>query len=163
METYVSDQAIAFLWAVVLGAALGVVYDWFRIGRILKRKWWLTVFFEDLLFALAAAFSTAFCFTLTNYGQVRLFLLVGEGLGFVLYFNTVGVLVTKQARLVARFLRWIRGLLTSMGRFLRKKMQKIMNFLKKPFIFLKGWCRMIPSTAMRRKSRLENQEHRKSE
>lgn len=163
METYFSDQAVAFLWAVVLGAALGVVYDWFRIGRILRRKWWLTVFLEDLLFALIAAFTTAFCFTLTHYGQVRLFLLAGEGLGFTIYFNTIGVLVAKQARLTARFLRWIRGFLARLGRYLRKKMQKIMNFLKKPFIFLKEWCRMILSYAMRRKSRLGKQDHRKSE
>ena len=163
METYFSDQAIAFLWAVALGAALGVVYDWFRIGRILRQKWWLTVFLEDLLFSLIAAFATAFCFTLTHYGQVRLFLLIGEALGFIIYFNTVGVLVAKQARLTARFLRWIRGLLARLRRFLGKKMQKIMNFLKKPFIFLKNRCRMLLYHALRRKRRLGKQDHRKNE
>ncbi len=163
METYFSDQAVAFLWAVALGAALGVVYDWFRIGRILRRKWWLTVFLEDLIFALIAAVATAFCFTLTHYGQVRLFLLAGEGLGFTIYFNTVGVLVAKQARLTARFLRWIRGLFAGLGRFLQKKMQKIMNFLKKPFIFLKERCRMVLYYAVRRIRRLGKQDHRKNE
>ncbi len=163
METYLSQQAAAFLWSVALGGALGVVYDWFRIGRILKKKWWLTVFLEDLLFALAAALSTAFCFTLTNYGQVRLFLLIGEGLGFLVYYNTVGVLVAMQARLVARFLRWIRGVLSRFGRFLAKKLKKFMNILKKPFIFLKERCRMLLYSVLRRKRRLENQNHRQDE
>ncbi len=143
METYFSAQAAAFLWSVVLGGALGAVYDWFRVGRILKKKSWFTVFLEDLLFALIAALSTALCFTLTNYGQVRLFLLVGEGLGFLLYYNTVGVLVAKQARLTARFLRWIRRGVSRFGRFLVKKLKKIMNIFKKPFIFLKEWCKML--------------------
>lgn len=163
METYLSQQAAAFLWSVVLGGALGVVYDWFRIGRILKKKWWLTVFLEDLLFALAAALSTAFCFTLTNYGQVRLFLLIGEGLGFFVYFNTIGVLVTMQARLVARLLRWIRGILSRFGCFLAKKLKKFMNILKKPFIFLKERCTMFLSKIFRRKRRLGNQNHRQDE
>lgn len=162
METYLSDQAIAFLWAVVLGAALGVLYDWFRIGRILKQKWWLTVFLEDLLFALAGALATAFCFTFTNHGQVRMFLLVGEALGFVIYFNTVGVLVTAQARLLARFLRWLRGLLGRFGRCFLQLFHKIMNFLKKPFIFLWRWCKIKLTHHPRRKKRLEKQSDRKS-
>ena len=125
METYLSGQAIAFLWSVALGAGLGAVYDGFRIGRILKKKAWLTVFLEDLLFALVAALSTAFCFTFTNYGQVRLFLLVGEGLGFLLYYNTLGALVAMQARLVARLLRRVRRGFSRFGGFLAKKLKKI--------------------------------------
>lgn len=161
METYFSQQAAAFLWAVVLGAALGVLYDWFRIGRILKKKWWLTVFLEDLFFALAAAFATAFCFSLTNYGQVRLFLLAGEGLGFIIYLNTLGVLVTWQARLVARFLQWLQGVLGRFLQFICSKLKKIMFFLKKPFIFLKRWCKMFMYHVQRRFGRVENQSDRK--
>ncbi len=163
MEVYFSQQAAAFLWAVVLGCALGAVYDWFRIGRILWEKGWLTVFLEDLLFSLLAALATAFCFTFTNYGQVRLFLLLGEGLGFFLYRNSVGVLVAKQARLAARFLRWCRGIFTRLGRFLAKKLKKFMNILKKPFIFLKERCRMLLYSVLRRKHRLEDQDHRQDE
>ncbi len=167
METYLSQQTIAFLWSVALGAGLGVFYDWFRIGRILRKKWWLTVFLEDLIFALASALVTAFCFTLTNYGQVRLFLLMGELLGFVVYFNTAGVLVVWQARQVARFLRWIRSILRRFGGFLRINLQKIMNFFKKPFIFLERWCRInllrYATKFSRRIRRGEKQKHGKSE
>ncbi len=163
METYLSKQATAFLWSVALGGVLGAVYDGFRIGRILKKKAWITVFLEDLLFAFIAALSTAFCFTLTNYGQVRLFLLVGEGLGFLLYYNTLGALVTMQARLVARLLHRIRREFSCFGHFFAKKLKKIMNIFKKPFIFLKEWCRMLPYHLFRRKRRLEKRHRRKSE
>lgn len=161
METYFSQQAAAFLWAVLLGAALGVLYDWFRIGRILRKKWWLTVFLEDLFFALAAAFATAFCFSLTNYGQVRLFLLAGEGLGFVIYFNTVGVLVTCQARMVAHFLHWLCGILKRFFGAIGQKLVKIMNFFKKPFIFLKRWCKIFMCYVQRRFARVEDKSDRK--
>ena len=143
MENRLSQQAVAFLWSLALGGALGAVYDWFRIGRILKRKRWFAVFFEDLLFALIAAISTAFCFTLTNYGQVRLFLFAGEGLGFILYYNTVGVLVVRQARAVARFLALLRRLLGQFWSFILKKLKKIMNISKKLFLFSKERCKML--------------------
>ncbi|MBQ8600124.1 MAG: spore cortex biosynthesis protein YabQ [Clostridia bacterium] len=156
MGVDLSAQAVAFLWTVVLGAALGVLYDWFRIGRILKKKWAFTVFLEDLLFSLLAAVATAYCFTFTNHGQVRLFLLAGELLGFVIYHNTVGVLVTAQARFLARFLA-----------FCGKKARKFMNFLKKPFIFLKRWYTMKmyhfkERKALREKRIQSNPKRRKS-
>lgn len=136
METYLSDQAIAFLWAVVLGGGLGGVYDVFRVLRILRSKDRpALVFAEDLLFALIAAFATASCFTWTNFGQVRLFLLVGEGLGFMVWHCTLGVFIGVVARWVARFLRWIE-------RIFGQIFKKIMEFFKKPFIFLKEWYRI---------------------
>ena len=48
METHLSDQAVAFLWSVALGAGLGAVYDWFRIGRILWKKTRLRKRVDDL-------------------------------------------------------------------------------------------------------------------
>ena len=162
MERYLSDQAVAFLWAVILGGALGVLYDWFRIGRILRKKRWFTVFLEDLLFSLAAALATAACFTLTNHGQVRLFLLVGEGLGFVIYFYTLGVFVTWQARMVARFLQYIKGRISAFFGFLGKKLRKIMNFSKKPFIFLKRWFTIKMYHLKERKALREKESRRHS-
>lgn len=136
METYLSHQAIAFLWAALLGGGLGAVYDVFRVVRILRgRDRPILVFLEDLLFALIAALATASCFTWTNFGQVRLFLLVGEGLGFMVWHCTLGVFIGAVARWVARFLRWLERVF---GRFF----EKFMNFSKKPFIFLKEWFRI---------------------
>ncbi len=132
MEVYLSDQALAFLWSAALGLGLGGFYDLFRIGRILRGRQavWM-VFLQDLLFALAAAMATALCFTLSNYGQVRLFLLIGEGLGFLIYYYTLGRLSGKIAAL-------LRPILAYFG----KAFKKIMNFLKKPFIFFFRWVTM---------------------
>ncbi len=156
METYLSDQAVAFLWAVVLGGGLGGVYDVFRLVRILRgRDRPLLVFLEDLLFALIAALATASCFTWTNFGQVRLFLLAGEGLGFMVWHCTLGVFIGAVARWVARLLRWTERIF---GRFFKK----FMNFSKKTFIFLKEWVRIRMLKFTERRKSHENKIHRKS-
>ena len=156
METYLSDQAIAFLWAVALGGGLGGIYDVFRVVRILRgRDRPLLVFLEDLLFASIAAIATASCFTRTNFGQVRLFLLVGEGLGFMVWHCTLGVFIGAVARWVARLLRWLERIF---GQFFKK----IMGFSKKPFIFLKEWYRIEKSKYVERRKSHENKIHRQS-
>ncbi len=156
METYLSDQAIAFLWAVVLGGGLGGVYDIFRVVRILRgRDRPLLVFWEDLLFALIAAIATASCFTWTNFGQVRLFLLVGEGLGFMVWHCTAGVFIGVVARWVARILRWFE-------RIFGQIFKKFLVFSKKLFIFLKDWYKIRMLKFKERRKSHENKIHRKS-
>lgn len=153
METYLSQQAMAFLWAVVLGVVLGAVNDCFRVGRILWKKGAVIVFLEDLLFSFIAAVLTTACLTFTNYGQVRLFLLIGELLGFLLYFHTLGVFVTAAARLVSRILAAIGRLIRLVfGRF-SKILRKFVNFLKKPFIFFFQWFRIVMIDFERRKAK----------
>lgn len=143
MENHLSHQALSFLQAVLLGGALGVLYDGFRIGRLFGKAGAVRVFFADLLFSFLAAFATAVFLSRSYYGEVRFFLLAGEGLGFLIYFNTLGALVLRFFR---RF---------------RRILEKFMNFLKKPFIFLLRWCKIILYHYARR-GQLEGKGHQKS-
>lgn len=96
----VSQQTAAFLLSVLLGATLGVVYDCFRVARILlpplaKPK---PVFFEDILFWLIYGFCV-FCFAAeAARGQVRMFMFLGSLLGFAVYILTLGNLITGVIR-----------------------------------------------------------------
>lgn len=96
----VSQQTASFLLSVLIGAALGVVYDCFRVARILlpplaKPK---PTFFEDILFWLIYGFCV-FCFAASAArGQVRVFMLLGSLLGFALYILTIGNLITGVIR-----------------------------------------------------------------
>lgn len=96
----VSQQTASFLLSVLLGAALGVIYDCFRVARILlpplaKPK---PTFFEDVLFWLIYGFCV-FCFAAASArGQVRVFMLLGSVLGFTLYILTLGNLITGVIR-----------------------------------------------------------------
>lgn len=98
----VSQQTAAFLLSVLLGAGLGVVYDCFRVARILlpplaKPK---PTFFADILFWLIYGFCVFCLAALSSRGQVRVFMFLGSLLGFALYILTLGNLITGVIRTV---------------------------------------------------------------
>jgi len=128
-----ADQVWLFLEAVLLGAALGAVYDVFRILRLAFPNGRVLIFLEDMLyFALVGVVSFSFV-VLQNGGVLRAFLLAGELLGAVLYFFSLGVLVMKAAQGIIRL---IRGFL----RFL-------FRIFVRPLVRLFGWifrkCRAL--------------------
>ncbi len=98
----ISEHTVTFLFSVLLGAALGIVYDCFRAFRVIfppaaKRG---AVAFEDILFWLIYGFSV-FCFAaIFADGRVRFFMFFGSILGFILYLVTVGSIVIGVIRTV---------------------------------------------------------------
>lgn len=86
----IAGEAMLFLTSCMLGAALGVVYDFFRALRLLVPTGAGLAFVEDGVF-FAVAGAAEFVFFLNHtYGQLRVFLLVGQGLGFLIYYLTAG-------------------------------------------------------------------------
>lgn len=86
-------QTYDFLIAMLLGACLGVVYDTFKILRLVGLRSKLAVFFEDLIFfaiCTVAMFSYYMQFT---DGKFRIFAFVAAVLGFIAYFKTLEKLV----------------------------------------------------------------------
>ena len=104
MDTFfsVSQHTSLFLLSVVMGAALGVVYDCFRVVRILfppaaESK---SVTACDIIFWLMYGFCV-FCYAAAfGRGQVRFFIVLGSLAGFVLYILTVGNMITGIIRRV---------------------------------------------------------------
>ncbi|MGI5893443.1 MAG: spore cortex biosynthesis protein YabQ [Candidatus Merdivicinus sp.] len=97
---YIAPGTIVFGYACCIGVGLGIYYDVFRVLRMLIGKSSGIIFVEDCLFALTAT-GVTFWFVLTHCsGFLRGFVLVGEGLGFVIYHFTVG-------ECVIRIFRWI--------------------------------------------------------
>ena len=128
----VSQQTASFLLSVLLGAVLGVVYDCFRVARILlpplaKPK---PTFFEDVLFWLIYGFCV-FCFAAaTARGQVRIFMLLGSILGFTLYILTLGNLITGV----------IRSIVTAVYRVLHK----VYSALIEPIVkLMRTFCQKV--------------------
>jgi len=84
-----TGQAWLFLSTIVVGAAIGLFYDAFRVLRKTARHNGLAVQLEDLIFWLAATGLTFYYMLHRNYGEIRLFSLVGVAVGALLYFATV--------------------------------------------------------------------------
>lgn len=91
----IADQTRLFLLALGLGFLLGVVYDLFRVLRMAFTMRRVGVFIQDVLFFLTCA-SVTFIFLLAvNQGEVRGFIIAGEGLGFLIYYFSFGLLAVK--------------------------------------------------------------------
>ena len=115
-----------------MGAALGVVYDCFRVFRILfppaaRSK---AVAAEDIIFWLIYGFCV-FCYAAAfGRGQVRFFIVLGSLAGFVLYIVTVGNLITG---IIRRIVTAFYGLL-----------QRVYSNVIEPIVkVLKNFCQKI--------------------
>lgn len=104
-------QGALFVWMVVAGIAVGIWYGLVALlRRILQAGFWLTLAC-DLLFGLGSAVILLYFMITGNYGQVRLFSILGAALGFFLFMFAL-------AAPMQRLLEWIEG-------FFRRFMTKI--------------------------------------
>lgn len=90
MELSFSEQSAAFLWSLVLGVMLGVVYGVFRLLRETFSLRRAAVFILDFLFMLLAA-ASVFLFSVGMVrGYVRSYVLLGAAFGFFAYRLSLG-------------------------------------------------------------------------
>lgn len=128
----VSQSALAwlYLYATLLGIALGGFYDLFRITRVFlgmhysrrtanrlrelhlpllrkrrrrgeSRALGIVIFFEDLLFCMVTGISLVILFYEVNSGRFRFPALLCAGAGFLLYRGTIGRLVMLFSEVIA--------------------------------------------------------------
>lgn len=98
----VAQETFIFLYSCLLGCGLALIYDVFRILRLAFPGGKAVVFIEDGVFIVIATLATfIFCVNFCN-GYFRVFIAIGEILGFIIYYFTVGVLVFKAARSIIR-------------------------------------------------------------
>ena len=98
----VAEETFIFLYSCLLGCGLAMVYDIFRILRLAFSGGKVMVFIEDGIFIAIATLATfIFCVHFCS-GYFRVFVAVGELLGFILYYFTVGVVVFRAAQSIIR-------------------------------------------------------------
>ena len=121
-----NQLALSTLLSVVLGAALGALYDVFRFIRVLfsvkvrspfGKKGihpyfeWIFTAVGDLVFMMIVAVCLCVFFFLTGDGRVRIYPLAGAFLGFEIYYHTFGRLFIETvdflAENVKRFFKFI--------------------------------------------------------
>ncbi len=96
----VSGQLQMFLLSCGVGFLLGILYDVFRLLRMAFFKQALAVFIQDVLYWCACAVCSFLFILAVNSGEIRSFLLVGELIGWLIYYLTLGSLVMKANRLL---------------------------------------------------------------
>ncbi len=121
MEFSLADQTIYFLFSLLFGAALSILYDCVRILRISGfNKLWQIVLSDVLYFSLCGFLTVLFALPFNN-GGVRYFVVFGEAVGFIVYRFTLGELMGK----VYTFL------ITIFSKILKKTLKYVLVFLNK--------------------------------
>ena len=130
MELSLSAQTAYFLWSLVFGLALGILYDIVRAVRMVLRAGRVHVMISDIVFFAICGVLTSLFALPFNKGDVRGFIIFGEAVGFLTYRLTLGSVMGKMYAVLARVLRGF--------------VQKIRNFLEKLFDFLlKAIARLV--------------------
>ena len=134
MEISLTDQMQGFYLACIAGAVLGLLFDVFRIVRILLNCKKISVFFQDLFCMFVAGVATFLVALATNWGQIRFYMLAGEAIGFCIYFLTAGEITVRLAKLICKILDKICCFLK------RFFLLPIVKMIKKVFhFFYKKW------------------------
>ena len=95
MEFSVSKEAFIFLCSALAGAGICFLYDLFRLLRQKGPAHGLLVQIEDAVFWLLSCCIMFFVIFYANNGSVRLYELLGAGLGALLYHLTLSALILK--------------------------------------------------------------------
>jgi len=92
-----ASQFYAFIVTVLIGVTIGVIFDIYRVTKGIIRPRKVFVCLGDLLFWVISTFIVFFMLLLGNWGEIRLYVLVGMATGALIYIKTA-------SRLVIRFL-----------------------------------------------------------
>lgn len=129
MGISLSAQTAYFFWSLVLGVALGVLYDLVRAVRMVLRAGRIHVMISDIVFFAVCGVITSLFSLPFNKGDVRAFILFGEAVGFLAYRITLGSVMGKVYAFFAKKIR-------SFVHKTRKLLQFFFNYLLKSIAFL---------------------------
>ncbi len=99
------DQVQIFWYSFTLGLILGVIYDIFRIFRLVfnSKKW--GIFFQDMLYFIIISLITFFFIIIFNKGKIRYYILIGQFIGWGIYYISLGRIVYKYSKIFLRVIK----------------------------------------------------------
>lgn len=125
-------QTRLFLLSLGFGFLAGTLYDLFRAARIFfdSKKWiyWVT----DILYLTVLGFLNFLFFLTFNEGEIRMFALFGETLGFIIYIFSVGfTFVGYFERILSLIKKFLTAVVKALTFPFRKIWNNICTFIKK--------------------------------
>ncbi len=103
MGSTVASQLTIFLFSAILGAALGVIYDIIGVFNAVIKENLARIFVQDVLYFIVSAVITFMYMLVTNGGEIRIYIVVGEAVGWLIYRATVGKFIYKIVLKVVEF------------------------------------------------------------
>ena len=128
-------QTRIFFYSLGFGFLLGIRYDVFRTLRKVISNSRGFVLFMDLLYFAACAF-LIFCFNMVvDSGHIRIYIALGELLGWLIYYFSFGAIAIKAGNAVSALLKRFFGIISKPIRIIiqkiAQKMKRFSNFNKK--------------------------------
>lgn len=146
MGISVAAQTLLFFKSMCLGACLMLLYDGFRILRLAVKTPAALILLEDILFFAACAVASFLFLISANFGEIRLFALLGELLGAILCALTLSRVVMACSKAIIRLvravfrlvmrifflpvyrvIRWLAGLVVKIGGFFGRTAKKSLH------------------------------------
>ena len=128
------EQVITFLLSIVLGVGFCLVYDVLRFLHKTRMKGNVAVFIGDVLYFSVISVATFCFFLLFSKGVIRIYVYIGEILGFFICRITISRLFLPTLLVIDKYLNKILKLiflpLIKLGGFICEKIWKIFEKLK---------------------------------
>lgn len=133
MYTNNVEQLTSFIYFIITGILLGIIFDIFRISRrTIKTSDFITNL-EDVLFGLIAGIIILISIFKFNNGELRLYIFIGLGIGIILNVLFISKYFIKINICIINFIK-------KAFKFLFKPIISLIKFIKKilfkPFLFI---------------------------
>lgn len=89
------DQVYIFLWTILTGVGMGLIFDFFRLLRRSKTTRDIWVYVQDIIFWIVIAISIIVSTFLINDGELRAYMLIGYILGALFYMLLFSKIIMK--------------------------------------------------------------------
>ena len=107
MRITFADQTLTLALGFAMGVALCLLYDIFRILRLCKTPSKSSAFLQDMLFWIVSAFLTFGLMMVRASGEVRLFILAAQALGFAICRVSVSPILMRISERIIKFAKRI--------------------------------------------------------
>ena len=132
MPVSVKNQIYVFLWSIVGGALIALIYDLFRIKRKAVKTGIVAIYFEDLMYWIIVAAIMFAVIYHSNEGEIRGFIFIGTILGVILYALLFSKIIMKSAIFILRLIFNILKKLWKIATFPFRLIFKILSYPAKP-------------------------------
>ncbi len=94
------NQTYVFLWSVLVGVILAIIFDFFRILRRKGKTKNYIVYIQDIIYWILVTIIIVASAFITNDGELRGYMFIGYLLGAVIYIVTLSRYVLKYVKML---------------------------------------------------------------
>lgn len=135
MDLIITQQLIYFCQSIFLGVISSFIFDFFKILRLSIKHNNIFIFIEDIIFFIILSLLTYNFMINISFGQIRIFILIGELIGFILYKFSISDFIVKSITYIISIISALFKLIFNFLLFPTYKFTiKFIKLLSKPFL-----------------------------